>query len=249
MSGHSKWAKIKHKKAITDSKRGASFTKMAREITTAAKEGGGDPDMNPRLRMAMTRARGIGMPGSNVESAIKKGTGGGEGIIYESFTFDAYGPGGVAIFIDGLTDNKNRTTAEVRSALTRKSSSLASPGSVAFLFNKKGLIVVETKAIGESDLMDIVLEAGAEDMTTEGDAYEITTEVAVFEKVRLAVEAKKIPMKSAEVTMIPTSTIKVAGQEAKSVLALIETLEDLEDVQNVYANFDISDEDMAAIAE
>lgn len=249
MSGHSKWAKIKHKKAITDSKRGASFTKVAREITTAAKEGGGDPDTNPRLRMAMTRARGIGMPSSNVENAIKKGTGGGEGIVYESFTFDAYGAGGVAIFIDGLTDNKNRTTAEVRSILTRKSSSLASPGSVAFLFNKKGLITVETKAIGESDLMDIVLEAGAEDMTIEGDVYEITTDPTMFEAVRMAVEVKKIPMKSAEVTMIPTTTVKVSGAEAKNVLALIETLEDHEDIQNVYANFDISDEDMALLEE
>lgn len=246
MSGHSKWAKIKHKKAITDSKRGASFTKMAREITTAAKEGGGDPDTNPRLRMAMTRARGIGMPNTNVESAIKKGTGGGEGIIYESFTFDAYAAGGVAIFVDGLTDNKNRTTAEVRSTLTRKGGSLASPGSVAFLFNKKGLIVVETKTIGESELMDIVLDAGAEDMVTEGDVYEITTDPTSFEKVRIALEGKNLAMKSAEVTMIPTSTIKAAGQDAKNVLALVEALEDLEDVQNVYANFDISDEDMAA---
>lgn len=249
MSGHSKWAKIKHKKAITDSKRGAMFTKVAREITTAAKEGGGDPDTNPRLRMAMTRARGIGMPNSNVESAIKKGVGGGEGVMYESFTFDAYAPGGVALFIEGLTDNKNRTTAEVRTALTRKNGSLATPGSVAFLFNKKGLITIETKAIDEGALMDLVLEAGAEDMKIEGDVYEVTTEPIAFEPVRLAIEKKGIAMKSAEVTMIPTMLKKVAGSEAKNVLALVEVLEENEDVQNVYANFDISDEEMAALGE
>ncbi len=248
MSGHSKWAKIKHKKAITDSKRGASFTKMAREITTAAKEGGADPDMNPRLRMAMTRARGIGMPSTNVENAIKKGVGGLEGVTYESFTFDAYAPGGVALFIEGLTDNKNRTTAEVRTALTRKNGSLATPGSVAFLFNKRGLIVIEAKAIEEGALMDLALEAGAEDIVTEADVYEVTTEVAAFEPVRSAIEKKGIAMKSAEITMIPTMLKKVEGAEAKNILALIEALEDNEDVQNVYANFDISDEDMAALS-
>ena len=249
MSGHSKWAKIKHKKGITDAKRGAAFTKITREIVTAAKESGGDPDTNPRLRTAMLRARGLGMPSTNVENAIKKGTGGIEGVTYESFTFDAYAPGGVAIFIEGLTDNKNRTTAEVRNILTRKNGALASPGSTAFLFNKKGLIEVETKAIAEDALMDIILEAGAEDMTTQGDVYEITTDPLSLEAVRKAVEEKKVPMKSAEVTMIPTTTKKVAGQEAKNVLALIEALEDYEDVQNVYANFDISDEDMATLGE
>jgi YebC/PmpR family DNA-binding regulatory protein len=248
MSGHSKWAKIKHKKGVTDSKRGAAFTKITREIITAAKESGGDPDMNPRLRTAMARARGIGMPSTNVENAIKKGVGGLEGVTYESFTFDAYAPGGVAVFIDGLTDNKNRTTAEVRTILTRKNGSLASPGSTAFLFHKKGLIEVETKAIVEDALMDIVLEAGAEDMATEGDVYEITTDPLVFEKVRAAIEAKKIPMRSAEITMIPTTTVKVTGAEARNILALIEALEEYEDVQNVYANFDISEEDMAALA-
>ena len=249
MSGHSKWAKIKHKKGITDAKRGAAFTKITREIVTAAKEGGGDPDVNPRLRTAMLRARGLGMPNSNVENAIKKGMGGAEGVIYENFTFDAYAPGGVAIFIEGLTDNKNRTTAEVRNILTRKNGALASPGSTAFIFNKRGLIEIETKSIDESSLMDIVLEAGAEDMTTEGDTYTVTTEPLQLENVRKAIDAKKVPMKSAEVTMIPTTTKKVTGSEAKNVLALIEALEDYEDVQNVYANFDISDEDMAALGE
>ncbi len=249
MSGHSKWAKIKHKKGITDAKRGAAFTKITREIVTAAKESGGDPDTNPRLRTAMLRARGLGMPSTNVENAIKKGTGGIEGVTYESFTFDAYAPGGVAIFIEGLTDNKNRTTAEVRNILTRKNGALASPGSTAFLFNKKGLIEIETKAIAEDALMDIILEAGAEDMTTQGDVYEVTTDPLSLEAVRKAIESKKVPMKSAEVTMIPTTTKQVSGHEAKNVLALIEALEDYEDVQNVYANFDISDEDMAALGE
>ena len=248
MSGHSKWAKIKHKKGVTDAKRGAAFTKVTREITQAAKEGGGDANTNPRLRTAMLRARGIGMPSSNVDNAIKKGTGELEGVIYESFTFDAYGPGGVAILIEGLTDNKNRTTAEVRNILTRKGCSLASPGSTSFLFNKKGLIEVETKAIPEDKLMDLVLDAGAEDMVTQGDVYEVTTDPLSFEKVRLALEAKKVPMRSAEITMIPTTTVKVAGADAKALLALIEGLEDYEDVQNVHANFDMSDEDMAAAA-
>ncbi|MBF0618627.1 MAG: YebC/PmpR family DNA-binding transcriptional regulator [Candidatus Omnitrophica bacterium] len=247
MSGHSKWAKIKHKKGATDAKRGAAFTKVTREITMVCKESGGDPNMNPRLRTAILRARSIGMPLSNVENAIKKGTGELEGVTYESFTFDAYAPGGVALFIDGLTDNKNRTTAEVRNILTRKNSALASPGSTAFLFNKRGLIAVETKAIGEDALMEIVLEAGAEDMTVEGDVYEVTTDPLSLEPVRSALEAKKIPMRSAEVTMIPTTTKKVTGSEAKNVLALIEALEENEDVQNVYANFDISDEDMALL--
>jgi YebC/PmpR family DNA-binding regulatory protein len=248
MSGHSKWAKIKHKKGVTDAKRGAAFTKVTREITQAAKEGGRDPDTNPRLRTAMLRARTIGMPSTNVENAIKKGTGELPGVVYESFTFDAYGPGGVAMLIEGLTDNKNRTTAEVRNILTRKGCSLASPGSTSFLFNKKGLIAIETKAIPEDKLMDLVLDAGAEDMTTQGDVYEVTTDPLSFEKVRLALEAKKVPMRSAEITMIPTTTVKVAGADAKAVLALIEGLEDYEDVQNVHANFDMSDEDMAAAA-
>ncbi len=249
MSGHSKWAKIKHKKGVTDAKRGAAFTKITREIVTAAKESGGDPDTNPRLRTAMARARSLGMPSSNVENAIKKGTGALEGVTYESFTFDAYGSGGVAIFIEGLTDNKNRTTAEVRTILTRKNGSLATPGSVSFLFNKKGLIEIETKAIEEGALMDLALEAGAEDIQTQGDIYEVTTAPTAFEPVRVAIEKKGIAMKSAEVTMIPTTTIKVAGQDAKNVLALIEALEDSEDIQSVHANFDISDEDMAALGE
>ena len=247
MSGHSKWAKIKHKKGATDAKRGAAFTKVTREITQAAKECGGDPNTNPRLRTAMLRARGIGMPSSNVENAIKKGTGEIEGVTYESFTFDAYGPGGVAILIEGLTDNKNRTTAEVRNILTRKGCSLATPGSTSFLFNKKGLIEVETKSIAEDQLMDVALEAGADDMSTQGDVYEITTDPLSFEAVRSALETKKVVMKTAEVTMIPTTTVKVTGNDAKNVLALIESLEDYEDVQNVHANFDISDEDMAAL--
>jgi YebC/PmpR family DNA-binding regulatory protein len=246
MSGHSKWAKIKHKKGVTDAKRGAAFTKITREVTQAAKEGGGDPNTNPRLRTAMLRARGIGMPSSNVENAIKKGTGELEGVTYESFTFDAYGPGGVAILIEGLTDNKNRTTAEVRNILTRKGCSLASPGSTSFLFNKKGLIEVETKSTPEDTLMDLVLEAGADDMVTQGDVYEVTTDPLSFEKVRVALEAKKVPMRTAEITMIPTTTVKVAGSDAKALLSLIENLEDNEDVQNVHANFDMSDEDMAA---
>ncbi len=249
MSGHSKWASIKHKKAATDAKRGAAFTKIIREITCAAKEGGGNPEINPRLRTAMSRAKEINMPSNNIDNAVKKGTGELPGVIYEEVLFDAYAPGGVAILVQGLTDNKNRTTAEIRNILSKKNGNMAGAGSTAWMFAKKGFIVVELDKIGEDELMDIALEAGAEDFKVEGKNYEIISEAAALEGIKDAISAKNIPMASSEITMIPSSTVKVEGSEAKQVLALMEALEDHEDVQAVHANFDISDEEMEKLAE
>ena len=248
MSGHSKWAKIKHKKGAEDARRGNLFTKLAREIMAAAKEGGGNMDSNYRLRAAVSRAREYNMPSTNIDNAIKKGTGELPGIVYETVVFDAYGPGGVAILIEGLTDNKNRTTAEVRNILTKKNGNMAGAGSTAWMFSKKGYLTIDKTKAKEDDVMEIVLDAGADDLKTEGAEFEITCDPTVFEKVRSALEAKKIPMVSAEVTMLPSSMVKVKGEEVRSLLALMEALEEQEDVQNVYANFDISEEDLAKAA-
>ncbi|MFC1645660.1 YebC/PmpR family DNA-binding transcriptional regulator [Candidatus Omnitrophota bacterium] len=242
MSGHSKWASIKHKKAATDSKRGALFTKLIKEITAAARQGGGNPDNNTRLRAAMSRAKTQNMPVSNIENAVKKGTGELPGVVYEETSYEGYGPKGVAIMIAALTDNKNRTTAELRNLLSKKGGNLAGSGSVAWMFHKKGIIIIDKKETDEEKLMNIILEAGAEDMKTEKESYEISTTQGEFETVKKAIEEKNIKIQSAEITMIPSSTIKVTGPEAKSVLELVESLEDHEDVQQVYANFDIPDE-------
>ena len=248
MSGHSKWAKIKHKKGATDAKRGAAFSKVIKEITAAAKDGGGNKETNIRLRAAIERAKGINMPLNNVENAIKKGTGELPGVVYETTVFDAYGPGGVAILVECLTDNKNRTTAEIRNILSKKNGSLAGAGSTAWMFAKKGYITVDKSKIGEEDLMGIALDAGAEDFKAEGDSYEISCDTVAFETVKSAI-AKKIEPATAEITMIPNSTVKVVGTDAKNVLELMENLEEHEDVQNVYANFDISEEEMDKLAQ
>ncbi len=248
MSGHSKWAKIKHKKGATDAKRGAAFTKVIKEITAAAKDGGGNQETNIRLRAAIQRAKGINMPMNNVENAIKKGTGELPGVVYETTIFDAYGPGGVALLIECLTDNKNRTTAEVRNILSKKNGALAGAGSTAWMFTKKGYITIEKNKIGEEELMGIALDAGADDFKAEGDTYEITCEPAAFETVKAAI-GKKLSPASAEITMIPNSTVKVMGSDAKNVLELMEVLEEHEDVQNVSANFDIPEEEMNRLAE
>ncbi|MFP4473369.1 MAG: YebC/PmpR family DNA-binding transcriptional regulator [Candidatus Omnitrophota bacterium] len=249
MSGHSKWASIKHKKAAADAKRGALFTKLAREITAAAKSGGGDPETNVRLRAAITRAKSMNMPNSNIDNAVKKGTGEIPGVTYEDVVFDAYGPGGVAILIEGLTDNKNRTTAEIRNILNKKNGSLAGAGATSYLFTSKGMITVKTEAVSEDDLMEVALEAGAEDIATEGDLFEVTCDPTAFTDVKTALEGKEIPIETAELTKIPSSTVKLAGNEARQLLNLMEALEDHEDVQAVHANFDIPDEEMAKIAE
>jgi len=247
MSGHSKWASIKHKKAAADSKRGAAFTKMIREITSQAKAGGGNPETNAGLRSAIDRAKGINMPSANIDNAIKKGTGELPGVTYEEVTFDAYGPGGVALYIVGLTDNKNRTTAEIRNILSKKNGSLAGPGATSYLFSKKGFIVVEKSKISEDALMEIVLDAGGEDISSEGQYHEVTCDISSLQAIKAAIEAKKIPIVSAEMTMLPSTSVKIAGEDAKSLMGLMESLEDQEDIQNVYANFDIPDEEMDKI--
>ncbi len=244
MSGHSKWASIKHKKGAADAKRGALFTKMVREITAAAKAGGGDRDKNPRLRTAMERAKFYNMPASNVDNAIKKGTGELPGVVYEEIAFDAYGPGGVAIVITALTDNKNRTTAEVRNMLSKKGGNLGGPGATSFLFSKKGYIAIDKTKTTEDQLMEVALDAGAEDIKTEGAQFEVTCDINSFENVKNALKAKNIPMAESEMTMLPSNYVKVTGSDVKAVLGLMESLEEHEDIQNVYANFDISDEDM-----
>lgn len=242
MSGHSKWATTKHKKAAADAVKGKVFTKVTKEITVAAKDGGGDPEMNPRLRLALAKAKEANMPKDNIEKAIKKGTGELPGVVYETIVYEVYGPGGVAIMIEALTDNKNRASAEIKNILSRKGGNMAGPGAVSRLFHKKGLIVVERSKIDEDKLMDIVLNAGAEDMKTEDKIYDITTDPKDFEKVKKALDDNKVECQVAEVTMVPTMTVKITGGHAKEVLALIDMLEDYEDVQNVYANFDIPDE-------
>ena len=241
MSGHSKWATIKHKKAATDAKRGSLFTKLIKEITVAAR-GGGKPDTNPRLRVAIERAKESSMPADNIERAIKKGTGELEGISYEDIALEGYGPGGVAIYIEGVSDNKNRTTSEIRTIFSKKGGNMAGAGSVSWMFEKKGYIVVSRKAVDEDKLMGIVLDAGAEDLVAEEENFAVKTSPADFFKVKKALEDNSIKIESAEVTLVPKSTVRVAGDDAKKILDLIDAIEEHEDIQNVYANFDIPDE-------
>lgn len=243
MSGHSKWATIKHKKAATDAKRGNLFTKLIREVTVAAKNGGGDSTTNARLRTAIDRAKQSSMPQDNIDRAIKKGTGELEGVTYEEFTIEGYGAGGVAIMAELLTDNKNRTTADIRNIFSKKNGNIAGAGSVSWMFQKKGYIEIDRKANSDEDkIMGIVLDAGAQDMQTEEDVYAVTTDVKDLEAVRKALENNKIKTKSSEITMIPSTVIKLEGETAKQVIGLVEALEEHDDVQNVYANFDIPDE-------
>jgi len=248
MSGHSKWAGIKHKKALLDAKKGAVYTKVIREITAAAKNGGGNPEINATLRAAIAKAREVNMPQDNVTNAIKKGTGELPGVVYENTVLESYGPGGVAILVECLTDNKNRTTAEIRNLLSKKNGSMAGAGSVSWMFTKKGFVVVDKSSCDEDKLMSIVLDAGAEDMKVQEKSYEITCAPADLEKVKSALKEKNIAWQTAEVTMLPSSTVQVTGGDAKQVLALVEALEEHEDVQNVYANFDIPDSILEEIA-
>ncbi len=242
MSGHSKWASIKHKKAATDVKRGKIFSKIAKEITISAKGGGGDLDANPRLRLAVNKAKSVNMPTDNIDRAIKKGTGELPGVSYEEISYEGYGPKGVAFIVEAFTDNKNRAAAEIRNIFSKKGGNMAGPGSVSWMFTKKGFIMVKDSLADEDKVFTIALDSGAEDIKTESPLYEITTSVAAFEKVKNSLEEASIPVESAEITMIPSSSIKVEGDDAKQVLALIDLLEDYDDVQNVYANFDIPDE-------
>jgi YebC/PmpR family DNA-binding regulatory protein len=249
VSGHSKWATIKHKKGALDAKRGALFTKLIKELTVAAKNGGGNPDTNPRLRTVLGKAKEANMPADNIDRAIKKGTGELPGVVYEELTYEGYGPHGVAILIDILTDNKNRTASEVRNVMEKRGGNMSGAGSVAWQFHKKGLLVVRKDAIDEEKLMTLALDAGASDFNVSGEVYEITTEPQDFEAVKKAVADAGLKTESAEVTKIPSALVKVAGaSEAKAVLALIEALEEHDDVQNVYANFDIPDQILQEIS-
>jgi len=247
MSGHSKWAKIKHKKAVTDSKRQAAFSRMLKEITSVAKDSGGNPDTNPRLRTAIFRAKSLSIPMSTVENAIKKGTGELPGVVYENTMFDVRGPKGVALLVECLTDNKNRTTAEVRAILNRNNGKMGEPGSTIRLFDKKGLIEIEKDKISEEALTELILEAGAEDLSAEEEMYEVTCEPSSLEAVRIALEQKKIPVQNAEIIMIAREPIPVDGKDAQQILDLIEALEESEDVQNVHANCDIAAPDPEAV--
>jgi len=250
MSGHSKWASIKHKKGAADAKRGQLFTKLIREITVAAREGGGKPDTNARLRTAIDRARTANMPSDNIEKAIKKGTGELEGVTYESCIFEAYGPGGAALIVETLTDNKNRTSAEVRNIFSKKGGNMAGSGSVSWMFKKKGYILIDkTQIKNEDELYTISLDAGADDVQVGEKNYEIFSDPKDFEQLKEALKVKNIKMEEAEITMVPSSKVKVAAaSDAKQLLSLIEALEEQEDVQKVHANFDISDELLEQIA-
>ena len=245
MSGHSKWSTIKRKKGALDAKRGKIFTKLIKEITIAARLGGGDPDGNPRLRTAIQTAKGANMPQDNITRAIAKGTGELEGVNYEECAYEGYGPNGVAILISVLTDNRNRTGAEIRHTLTKNNGTMAEPNAVAWNFEKKGLFLVLQESVDEETLMELALEAGAEDFESTDDLFEIHTSPDAFETVREALEQSGIPTESAELAMLPKSTVKLEGREAEQMLRLMEALEDNDDVQNVYANFDISEEQMA----
>jgi YebC/PmpR family DNA-binding regulatory protein len=247
MAGHSKWKQIKHYKAAADAKRGALFTKLIREITMAAKIGGGDATGNPRLRLAIDTARANSMPKENIERAVKKGTGELEGVDYQEVTYEGYGPGGVALLIDAVTDNPTRTVAEVRSKMTRLGGNLGTPNSVAWMFEKKGQIYVEASTIDEDALMEKALDAGAEDVAREDERFLVSTTPHDFHVVQTALKANGVSVAEAELAMVPKNTVQVAGKDADSLLKLLETIEELDDVQKVWANFDIDVAEMAKV--
>jgi YebC/PmpR family DNA-binding regulatory protein len=248
MSGHSKWATIKHKKGALDAKRGKIFTRLIKEIGIAAKNGGGDPDTNPRLRTAILAAKAENMPADNIKRAIQRGTGELPGAVYEEFSLEGYGPGGVAILLDINTDNRNRTVSEIRHAFGKNGGNMAEAGAVSWMFHKKGDIVIPKTAAKEDDLMTIVLDAGAEDLKDEGDNWEVLCEPSVYEAVLEAVKKAGITPTSSSVTMVPQNYIKLEGQAAGTMIRLLEALEDSDDVQNVHANFDIDQKLLEEVA-
>jgi len=248
MSGHSKWSTIKRKKGAADAKRGKTFSKIIKEITVAARIGGGDPAGNPRLRTAIAAARTENMPKENIERAIKKGTGELEGTTYEDMVYEGYGPGGSAVLVEAMTDNKNRTVSEIRRLFTKHNGNLSETGSVAWMFYKKGLITMNKETVNEDDLMEIALDAGAEDIRNEETTFDVLTAPEDFEKVKCAVSEASLEMEVAEISMIPNSTVKLEGNNAEQMLRLMEALEDNEDVQKIYANFDISEQDMERLS-
>lgn len=248
MSGHSKWASIKHKKGAADAKRGKVFTKLIKEITVAARMGGGDPDGNPRLRAAIAAAKAENMPKENITRGIKKGTGELEGTSYEEASYEGYGPGGVAVMLEVLTDNRNRTVAEVKNLFDRHGGSLGEPGCVAWMFDKKGYILFDKDKVDEEKLLEIALEAGAEDVNEEDTQLEVITSPTDFESVKDAIDAAGLSYELAEISMMPKNTVKVEGKKAQQLLNLMQSLEDHDDVNHVYANFDIPDEVMEAMS-
>lgn len=239
MAGHSKWKQIKHKKAKTDAHRGKIFTRLIKEITVAARMGGGDETANPRLRSAIAAAKTANMPMANIDRAIKKGTGELPGVSYDEVMYECYGPGGCALLVECLTDNKNRTVAEVRHIVSKHAGSMGETGSVAWMFERKGEITLSTEGHSEDELMEIALEAGAEDLSIEAGVALITSQPEDLESVKQALESRQIEIESAEIAMVPKNTIAVEGKEAEQVIRLMESLEDHDDVQNVYSNFDI----------
>ncbi len=244
MSGHNKWSTIKHKKGAADAKRGKLFSKLIKEITVAARMGGGDLESNPRLRTAVNTARAANMPKENIDRAIKRGTGEIEGVSYEEITYEGYGPGGVAVMVEVLTDNKNRTVAEIRHQFDKHNGNLGETGCVSWMFDKRGIVVVSQEGLTEDDVMEVAIDAGAEDVKTEGDTFEISTNQADLETVRSAVEEKGWKIELAEISMVPQNTVTVEGKKAEQMLKMMDALEDHDDIQNVYANFDISEEEM-----
>jgi YebC/PmpR family DNA-binding regulatory protein len=248
MSGHSKWSSIKHKKAAKDAKRGKIFTKMIKEITVAARMGGGDVNANPRLRTAVTTAKAASMPNDNIERAIKKGTGELEGVAYEEVSYEGYGPAGVAIMVSVLTDNRNRTVAEIRNVFNKNAGNLGESGCVAWMFSKKGVVTVDKSASGEERLFDVALEAGADDISDAGELFEVTVSPEKLDDVKAALEKAGIAVASAEVTMVPQSTVTLRGREAEQTLKLLEALEDHDDVQKVAANVDIPQEEVERLS-
>ena len=248
MSGHSKWATTKHKKAAADAKRGKIFTKLTREIMVAAKLGGGNPDGNPRLRTAIAKAKSVSMPAENIQRAIKKGIGELPGVSYEEVTYEGYGPGGVAVLVEALTDNRNRTVSEIRHIFSRNNGSLGEAGSVAWMFSKKGYFVFSKDEVTEERLMEVALEAGADDVREDNGTFEVLTDPSAFEDVKKAFDEKGLKYQVAELSMIPQSYVQLEGKAAEQMIRLMNAIEDSDDVQNVYANFDIPDEVMEAAA-
>ena len=246
MSGHSKWHTIKHKKGAADARRGKVFTRIIKELTVAARNGGGDPDANPRLRTVVAEAKSVNMPAENIKRAIQRGTGELPGVNYEEVTYEGYGPGGAALIIEVLTDNRNRTVGELRHLLTKHSGNLGESGSVAWMFSKKGYIVVDKSAAGEETLLAAVLDAGGEDLRDDGDTWEIISEPASFEPVRDAVRALGVEPASAEVAMLPQNYVKLEGKAASQMVKLMEVLDEHDDVKHVWSNFDIEEKEIEA---
>jgi len=248
MSGHNKWSTIKHKKGAADAKRSKIFSKLIKELTVAARMGGGDPEGNPRLRTAVNAARAANMPKDNIEKAVKRGTGEIAGVSYEEITYEGYGPGGVAVMVEALTDNKNRTVSEIRHIFDKYNGNLGESGCVAWMFDKKGMVIVSAEGLDEDEVMELALESGAQDVSREDETFEITTQPADFESVRKAVEEKAWKIELAEITMIPQNTVKLEGKKAELMLKMMDALDDHDDLQKVFANFDISDEQMMTLS-